>query len=401
MLKNFIRVPYVSTVHDQNEIDAVVNALKTSTQMGHNTKKFEQEVASLYGHKYGVATNSGSSSLYLSMECFDLPEGSEVITPALTFATTVGCIVKNKLIPAFVDSESSDKFIIDVNKIEEMITPKTRAMCIPNLMGNMPDWMKIKKIADKHNLLVLEDSADLIGTNYDHKLSGEYADITISSFYGAHMITCAGNGGIAVTSNEKYYEKLKLLRSWGRSSSIYDDSESIKNRFNVYLDNIQYDAKFIFEEVGYMLEPSEIGCAYGLEQLKKLGTFTKRRDEVTQRHLDFFGKFSHFFEVPKMNKNANSSWFAFPLIVKEKAPFTRTDLQIFLEERNIQTRVIFTGNIIRQPAFKGIEKKISKDGYPVADRVMARGFLLGNHHGLTEEMIEHVHESVEIFIKKY
>ena len=149
-----------------------------------------------------------------------------------------------------------------------------------------------------------------------------------------------------------------------------------------------------------MLEPSEICSAYGLEQLKKLETFTKRRDEVTQRHLDFFSKYSHFFEVPKMNENANSSWFAFPLIVKEKAPFTRTDLQIFLEERNIQTRVIFTGNIIRQPALR-IEKKISKDGYPVADRVMARGFLLGNHHGLTEEMIEHVHESVKIFIKKY
>ena len=401
MSKNFIRVPYVSTVHDQKEIDAVINALKTSTQMGHNTQKFEKEVASLYGHKYGVATNSGSSSLYLSMECFDLPEGSEVITPALTFATTVGCIVKNKLIPAFVDSESSDKFIINVNKIEEMITSKTKAMCIPNLMGNMPDWMLIKNIAEKHNLLILEDSADLIGTNYNHKLSGEYSDITISSFYGAHMITCAGNGGIAVTSNKKYSEKLKLLRSWGRSSSIFDDSESIKNRFNVYLDNIQYDAKFIFEKVGYMLEPSEIGCAYGLEQLKKLETFTKRRDEVTKKHLDFFSKYNEFFELPKMNENANSSWFAFPLIVKENAPFTRTDLQIYLEERNIQTRVIFTGNIIRQPAFKGIEKKISNNGYPVADRVMSRGFLLGNHHGLTEEMINHVHDSVETFIKKY
>lgn len=401
MSKNFIRVPYVSTVHDQKEIDAVINALKTSTQMGHNTQKFEQEVASLYGHKYGVATNSGSSSLYLSIECFDLPEGSEVITPALTFATTVGCIVKNKLIPAFVDSESSDKFIINVNKIEEMITSKTKAMCIPNLMGNMPDWMLIKNIAEKHNLLILEDSADLIGTNYNHKLSGEYSDITISSFYGAHMITCAGNGGIAVTSNKEYSEKLKLLRSWGRSSSIFDDSESIKNRFNVYLDNIQYDAKFIFEKVGYMLEPSEIGCAYGLEQLKKLETFTKRRDEVTKKHLNFFSKYNEFFELPKMNENANSSWFAFPLIVKENAPFTRTDLQIYLEERNIQTRVIFTGNIIRQPAFKGIEKKISNNGYPVADRVMSRGFLLGNHHGLTEEMINHVHDSVETFIKKY
>jgi CDP-6-deoxy-D-xylo-4-hexulose-3-dehydrase len=401
MNNKFIRVPYVSTVYDDMEINAVVECLKSSTQMGANTKAFEEKISKIYGHKYGLATNSGSSSLFLAMETLNIPEGSEVITPALTFATTVGCIIKNNLIPVFIDSESSSKFIINVNLIEEMISDKTKAMVIPNLMGNMPDWSRIRNIADRHNLLILEDSADLIGVNYEQKLSGEYADITISSFYGAHMITCAGNGGILTTSNKKYYEKAKLLRSWGRSSSLFSESESIENRFNVYLDNIRYDAKFIFEELGYMLEPSEIGCAYGLEQLKKLDVFTKNRNKVTQKHNNFFLKYSDFFELPEMDKKANSIWFAYPLIVKEYSPFTRTDMQIFLEKRNIQTRVIFTGNILRQPGFKNIKKRVAKGGYPIADRVMTRGILLANHHGLTDDMISHLHESVDLFIQQY
>ena len=139
------------TIHGEEEIEAVNKVLRSSTQMGENTKKFENEIANLFGHKYGIGTNSGSSSLLLAMESFDLPPGSEVITPVLTFATTIGCIVKNNLIPVFVDSESCNKFIIDVNKIEELITPKTKAMCIPDLMGNMPNWLKIRELANKYN----------------------------------------------------------------------------------------------------------------------------------------------------------------------------------------------------------------------------------------------------------
>ena len=172
MKNNFIRVPYAMTIHGEEEIKAVNKVLRSSTQMGENTKKFENEIANLFGHKYGIGTNSGSSSLLLAMESFELPPGSEVITPVLTFATTIGCIVKNNLIPVFVDSESCSKFIIDVNKIEELITPRTKAMCIPDLMGNMPNWLKIRELANKYNLLILEDSADILGGKFNNKPTG-------------------------------------------------------------------------------------------------------------------------------------------------------------------------------------------------------------------------------------
>jgi len=397
----FPRVPYAMTIHDQKEIDAVVEVLKTSTQMGPKTREFEEKVANIYGHKYGIGTNSGSSSLYIAMEIFNLPKGSEVITPVLTFATTIGCIVKSGCIPVFIDSESSKKFTIDVNKIEKMITKNTKAMVIPNLMGNMPNWEEIKKIGDKYDLKILEDSADVIGANYNNNKSGFYSDICITSFYGMHMINCAGNGGMLLTSNEKYNDEAKLLRSWGRSSSLFVDSEKIENRFNVYLDNIQYDAKFIFEKVGYMLEPSELGSAFGLEQLKKLDDILERRKNSANSHLSFFKKYEDWLELPEMSEKVNSFWFAFPMIVKEAAPFTRTDLQIFFEKRNIQTRVIFTGNSIRQPAFKNINKKIDEDGYPVADRVMSRGILIACHHGLDNIMLDHIYNSFEKFAEKY
>jgi CDP-6-deoxy-D-xylo-4-hexulose-3-dehydrase len=400
-INEFPRVPYAMTIHDQEEIDAVVNVLKTSTQMGPKTKEFEEKVAEIYGHKFGIGTNSGSSSLYIAMEVLNLPINSEVITPVLTFATTIGCIVKNGLIPSFVDSESSQKFIIDINKIEKMINKNTKAMCIPNLMGNMPDWEELRKIADKYDLKIVEDSADVIGAKYNNKKSGFYSDICITSFYGMHMINCAGNGGMMLTSNEKYKNDAKLLRSWGRSSSLFVDSEKIENRFNVYLDNIQYDAKFIFEKIGYMLEPSELGSAFGLVQLKKLDNILQKRKNNANSHINFFRKYEEWLELPKMDEKVNSYWFAFPMIIKEKAPFNRTDLQIFFEKRNIQTRVIFTGNSIRQPAFKNINKKIDTDGYPVADRVMSRGILIACHHGLNDLMINHIYNSFEEFVKTY
>tara|TARA_Y100000591_G_scaffold332001_1_gene367758 strand:- start:1882 stop:3090 length:1209 start_codon:yes stop_codon:yes gene_type:complete len=398
---NYLRIPYATTIHGKDEIKAVVNVLKTSTQMGKNTLEFEKKIANLFGHKFGIGTNSGSSSLLIAMESFNLPKGSEVITPVLTFATTVGCILKNDLIPVFVDSESSSKFVIDVNKIEKMITKKTKAMCIPNLMGNMPDWVKIKKIAKKYNLLILEDSADILGGKFNNQPTGKYSDISITSFYGMHMINCAGNGGMITTSNKKFFEQSKLLRSWGRSSSLFKDSEKIENRFNIFLDNIRYDAKFIFNKVGYMLEPSELGSAFGLVQLKKLNKTLNIRKRAAKRHINFFKKYSNWFELPVMNPKCKSFWFAFPLIVKDEAPFTRTDLQIFLEKRNIQTRVIFTGNILRQPGFKNIKKRVAPEGYPVADKVMKNGILLACHHGLTEKMFRHLYSSLNIFFKKF
>ena len=216
--EDYIRVPYATTVHGDEEIAAVMNVLRTSTQMGKHTREFEAAIAQLFAKNHGIGVNSGSSALYLAMEVFELPRGSEVITPALTFATTVGCIVKNGLVPAFVDVEPGT-YCIDVDKIEEMITDKTRAVCIPNLLGNIPDWERIADIARTHDLKILEDSADIVGARLRGQSTGVHSDISTTSFYGMHVINCAGNGGMLCTNNDEYAERARLLRSWGGQTS--------------------------------------------------------------------------------------------------------------------------------------------------------------------------------------
>ena len=398
---NEIKVSYAQTVYGKKEIDAVVKCLKESTQMGKYSSKFEKKISSLFDKKYGLYVNSGSSALYIGMEASNFPEGGEVITPALTFSTTIGCIVKSKLIPVFIDVGYND-YCIDVEAIEKNITSKTVAIVAPNLMGNICNWEKISEVADKYNLKVIEDSADTIGGTFNGKLSGSYCDWTITSFYGSHIINCAGNGGMLCMNDEKMIYDAKLLRSWGRSSSIFDEkSEEIENRFNVEVDGIPYDAKFIFEKIGYNLEGSEIGAAFGLAQLEDLSENIKTRQKNFQRQTVFFNKYKNFIVTPEQTKNSESAWLAYPIIIKEEAPFSRRDFQIYLEKRNIQTRTVFSGNITRQPGFKNIEMKISLDGLNNADNVMKGGVLLACHHGLTEEMLAHMHEVCETFLKKY
>jgi len=396
-MKN-IRVPYAMTVHGKDEIDAVVNVLETSTQMGGKTREFENLVSSKFGHKYGIGVNSGSSALFLAMEILDLPKYSEVITPSLTFATTVGCIIKNNLIPCFVDV-SKNTLIIDVDKIERNISEKTSALCIPNLMGNLPEWDKIKTLADKYNLKILEDSADIIGAKYKGQPTGNFADISITSFYGMHVINCAGNGGMITTSNIEYANKAKLLRSWGRSSSLFNDAEAIENRFNVKIDDIDYDAKFIFEKIGYNLEPSELGSAFGIVQFNKLDKILDHRKKVYHELSNFFLKYEKWIDLPKKNNHADTAWFAFPFFIKENAPFKRRDLMIFFENHNIQTRVVFTGNVTRQPAFKNENMIIDKDGLGESDYVMKNGMLIACHHGLDNAMVQHIFNVFEKFEK--
>ena len=398
---NKIKVSYAQTVYGKKEIDAVVKCLKESTQMGNYSSKFEKKISSLFDKKYGLYVNSGSSALYIGMEASNFPEGGEVITPALTFSTTIGCIVKSKLIPVFIDVGFND-YCIDVQAIEKNITSRTVAIVAPNLMGNICNWEKISEIAKKHNLKVIEDSADTIGGTLNGKLSGSYCDWTITSFYGSHIINCAGNGGMLCMNDEKMINDAKLLRSWGRSSSIFDEkSEAIENRFNVEVDGIPYDAKFIFEKIGYNLEGSEIGAAFGLAQLDDLDDNIRIRQKNFQKQTNFFNNYKDFIVTPKQTKNSESAWLAYPIIINEESPFSRRDFQIYLEKRNIQTRTVFSGNITRQPGFKNIEMKVSSDGLNNADNIMKGGVLLACHHGLTNEMLSHMHEVCEEFFKKY
>jgi CDP-6-deoxy-D-xylo-4-hexulose-3-dehydrase len=398
---NEIKVSYAQTVYGKKEIDAVIKCFKESTQMGNYSSKFERKISSLFDKKYGLYVNSGSSALYIGMEASNFPKGGEVITPALTFSTTIGCIVKSNLIPVFVDVGFND-YCIDVEEIERNINDKTVAIVAPNLMGNICNWKQISEIAKKYKLKVIEDSADTIGGTLNGKLSGSFCDWTITSFYGSHIINCAGNGGMLCVNDEKMIYDAKLLRSWGRSSSIFDEkSEAIENRFNVEVDGIPYDAKFIFEKIGYNLEGSEIGAAFGLVQLENLKENVKIRQDNFRKQTDFFSKYKEFIVTPQQTKGSDSAWLAYPIIIKENSSFSRRDFQIYLEKRNIQTRTVFSGNITRQPGFKNIEMKISSNGLNNADNVMKGGVLLACHHGLTNEMIAHVHEVCDEFFRKY
>ena len=395
-----MRVNYGQTVHGEAEIAAVVEVLRTSTQMGRNVRAMQERVARLFQKRHGIMVNSGSSANYLAVELLALPEGSEVITPALTFATTVAPIVRQRLVPAFVDV-TEGTYNIDAAAIEEMITPKTRAMMIPSLIGNLPDWDRIREIANAHKLMVVEDSADTLGARLNGISSGAYSDISTTSFYGSHVINAAGNGGMICVNDDALARRALLLRSWGRTSSLFVDSENIENRFNVSLDGISYDAKFLFEELGYNVEPSEMGAAFGLVQLDKLEQNIRAREENFHCQFNFFREYEDWFILPRQKQGARTGWLAFPLTIRKNAPFTRRDMQIYLEQRTIQTRPVFTGNILRQPAMKNVKVSTRPGGYPVADDVMRGGMLLACHHGLDDRQINYMHDTFASFLKQF
>lgn len=391
-----MRVNYGQTVHGEEEIAAVVNVLRSSTQMGRNVREMQEKVAGLFAKRHGIMVNSGSSANFIAVALLDLPKGSEVITPALTFATTVAPIVQHGLVPAFVDA-AEGTYNIDAHQIEAMIGPDTRAIMVPSLIGNLSDWRLIRDIADRHDLKVIEDSADTLGATIDGVSTGTLSDISTTSFYGSHIINGAGNGGMLCVNDDAMARRGLLLRSWGRTSSLFSDSETIANRFNVELDGISYDAKFLFEELGYNMEPSEISAAFGVVQLSKLDHNIRTREDHFNQHLAFFGHYEDWFILPRQLPASRTGWLAFPLTLRDDAPFTRRDLQIWMEQRDIQTRPVFTGNILRQPAMRDITVRRNQGGYPVADAVMRGGILLALHHGLEQAQIDYMHATFTEF----
>ena len=396
-----MKVNYGGTVHGKEEIDAVINVLKTSTQLGKHVHLFEKKVSKLYSKKYSVMTNSGSSAMFLIMEKFNFAKGSEIITPLLTYSTTITAIIKNDLIPSFVDV-NLNTLCIDTAKIEKSITKKTKAILGINLMGSIADWVSIRKIAKKYNLIVIEDSADTIGAKIGNRSTGYYTDASMTSFYGSHVINGAGNGGMASINSKDLFTKIKVARSWGRSSTIYDEkAEKIENRFNIKIGNVTYDRKFVFSEIGYNFEPSEISAAFGLVQLKKLKTNLDKRIKIFKKHQIFFKKYEKYFILPEQKKDIYSGWLAYPLIIKEGINFERKDLQIFLEKSNIQTRVIFTGNILKQPGYNKIKRKVSPYGFKNTNLIHKNGLIISLYNGLTDNHLNHMYKMFDNFISKY
>ena len=395
------KIYYGKAVYDNKEINAVLSVLRNNSLTlidGKKVKELEKKVSKIFGKKYGLMVNSGSSANLLALASFKFKKGSEVITPNLTFSTTVAPIYQLGLIPHFIGVEEN-KFIADPSQIEKCINSKTVALMIPNLLGNIADWKKIQKIAKKYNLKVIEDSADTIGYTINKKNVGSCSDITTNSFYASHIINGAGTGGIACFNDYKLYQRAKLLRGWGRSSATFNESESANKRFNVKVSGINYDAKYIFSDLGYNFLPSEISAAFALEQIKKLKNNISIRNKNFDYLKKFFGNYKKYFKLPEQNKGVKTPWLAFPLVIKKNKIFDRKKLQIYFEKNNIQTRTIFTGNILRQPVMKGKNFRKHKNCYKVADDVMKNGILLGCHQGMVKSDLDYICNSFKKFIR--
>ena len=395
-MKKFIS--YGKNVYNKNEIFAVNNTLKKTTQMGVSVATFENKIAKIFGKKYGVMVNSGSSALILALKCLNLKKGSEVITPCLNFGTAVSSIILNDLVPVFVDVNVRT-LQINPDLIKKKITKKTKAILVPNLIGNIADWKKLKNIASKEKLHLIEDSADTLGAKINNVSTGTYSDISITSFYGSHVISCAGNGGMLLTNDKKIYVKSKVLRSWGRLSSLIKDSENINKRLGIKLKGVEYDRKFVFSEIGYNFEPSEISASFGLVQLKKFKSFSSIRNKNFKFHFNFFNRLKDYFLTPIINKGVYTNFLAYPIIIVPNKLFNRKELQIFLEKNKIQTRPIFSGNILRHPAFSNlISRKNKLNEFKNADYIMKNGILIGCHQGLSIKDLKLIHNKIKDFI---
>ena len=395
------KISYGKNVYGRKEINAVIKTLNQSTQMGKSVETFENKIAKLFSKKYGLMVNSGSSALILALKVMNFPKGSEIIAPCLNFGTAVSSIMLSNLNPIFVDCDI-ETLQIDIDKIESKISKKTKALLIPNLIGNIPDWKKIKKIALKYKLKIIEDSADTLGATINKRSTGIYSDISITSFYGSHVISCAGNGGIMLTNDKNYYLRAKVLRSWGRMSTLIKDSENINKRLGIKLKGFNYDRKFVFSEAGYNFEPSEIGAAFGLEQLKKFRYFSQLRNRNFKYHSSFFKKLNKYFVIPRIENKVRTNFLAYPVILKNNNKFTRKKFQIFLEKHNIQTRPIFSGNILRHPAFqKLISRKNKLNNFKSSDYIMKNGLLIGCHQGLSNKDISYIHSIILKFLNEH
>jgi len=396
------KIYYGRAVYNHKEINAVIKVLKNSSLSlidGKKVKLLEKTVSKIFGKKYGLMVNSGSSANLLALSSFNFKKGSEIITPNLTFSTTVAPIYQLGLIPHFIGVERN-KFVANTDHIEKCINKKTVALMIPNLLGNIADWKKINKIAKRYKLKVIEDSADTIGYSINGKNAGPLSDIATNSFYASHIISGAGTGGIACFNDLKLYQRAKLLRGWGRSSATFNESEEANKRFNIKVSGIDYDAKYVFSDFGYNFLPSEISATFALEQIKKLKNNISIRNKNFDYLKKFFEGYHNYFHLPEQYPGVKTPWLAFPLVIKKNNIFNRKQLQIFFEKNNIQTRTIFTGNLLKQPAMKNKYYKKHAQCNIVADDVMKNGILLGCHQGMIKKELDFICNKFKKFITK-
>ncbi len=364
--------------YGEAEIKAVEECLRKGwlAGFGPSSIEFEKRIAKMFGKKYGVFVNSGSSACLLALACLNLPKGSEVITPACTFSTTVAPMIQLGLKPVFCDVEL-DTYVPHVREVIKYITSETRVIMLPNLIGNKPEWEFLRawlKTTGREDIILIEDSADTITKTPE-------TDISTTSFYASHIITAGGTGGMVMVNDEKLRNEILKYRDWGR---IGDNSENMDERFNHNVDGIPYDYKFLYGVLGYNFKACEMNAAFGLVQLERFETFKHTRRKIFERYLE---NLKDVKQIMLPNDNIQPNWLAIPLQCDN-----RLELLTFLEKNDIQTRVTFAGNITRHPVYREYLQEFKN-----ADTIMKNGFLLGAHHGMTLEDVDYVTDKIKEF----
>ena len=392
-------IPYAGRVYDEKELVSLVDAsLDFWLTAGRYATQFEEKMAKFLGMKYCLLTNSGSSSNLLAISTLTSPllkkcrlkAGDEVITTACGFPTTLNPILQNNLIPVFIDIELGT-YNIDVGKIEKAITKKTKAIFVTHTLGNPVDIDKIIKIVKKYNLWFIEDNCDALGSKYNGKYTGTFGHVSTCSFYPAHHITM-GEGGAVLTSDPLLRRIIISFRDWGRDCWCepgYDNT--CKKRFRQKFGDLPYgyDHKYVYSHIGYNLKVTDMQAAVGCAQLEKLLGFIKARKKNFTFLYNCLKKYEKYFILPQTTKNSQPNWFGFLILVKENAPFTRADIVKHLENNKIATRMLFGGNLTKQPAYAKMRYRVFGK-LENTDLVMNNLFWIGVYPGITNEKLTYI-----------
>ncbi len=387
-----------------NAVDASLDFWLTT---GRFNADFERRLADFLGIRWAVTVNSGSSANLLAIAALTSPKlgsralapGDEVITVAAGFPTTVNPAVQYGLIPVFVDVDIPT-YNIQPAAIRAAITPKTRAIMAAHTLGNPFHLAEVAGIAREHDLWLIEDCCDALGSRYDGQLVGSFGDIGTLSFYPAHHITM-GEGGAVFSNDNQLKVLVESFRDWGRDCWCDPGKDNTcGKRFQWQLGDLPfgYDHKYVYSHIGYNLKITDFQAAVGLAQLDRAGTFiAQRRANFAYLH-DRLKPFEEFLILPEPTPNSEPSWFGFPITVRPRAPFSRLDLLTFYDAAKIGSRLLFSGNLTRQPAYKDVAYRIS-GGLANTDIIMNQTFWLGIYPGITREMMDFVAERTAAFVK--
>ncbi len=399
-------VPVSGRVFDAAELQYLVDAsLDFWLTTGRFAAQFEREFARLVGVRHAILVNSGSSANLLALSCLTSPKlgeqalrpGDEVITVAAGFPTTVNPIIQNRLTPVFVDVDIPT-YNVDVTQLEAAISNRTRAVILAHTLGNPFNLGVVTDFVRRHNLWLIEDCCDAIGARYEGRNVGTFGDLATVSFYPAHHITM-GEGGCVLTNSSKLKTLVESFRDWGRDCWCEPGKDNTcGKRFDWQLGELPcgYDHKYTYSHIGYNLKLTDMQAAVGVAQLAKLPSFIEARKRNFQMLRDGLGDLQEILTLPEATAGSEPSWFGFPITVEARAPFVRNDLIAFLEQRRIGTRLLFGGNLTRQPAYQHVQHRTAGE-LTNSDRVMNDTFWIGVYPGLNDAMLDYVIESFHTF----